>query len=695
MPWRMVAILAALAAMWSAARTTATAEEPSRTTVRQTLAIGRAFEEGLGAVGVRMNDTGDGIVLYDHALVEDDGPGISSDVEWLITDRAPTTALTGDVRIKKVLHVERPEALAARLYVERGVSIEVNGSHVETPAGTHFPVIPVGLLRAGDNEIVLSATPDASPSIKMAKPEDIYRNAPERRGTPRRSFTSTDGGKTWKPAEGEYMVRLHLVQYTTSGHVISPTIDLAREDSKATALLVPAAVAAVRLKPRTTTPDGTAVTLEARTGPCPVYDRARWSLWQPADKVAVPEGHRYLQWRASLTSKRPTETPVLHEVAVEADVAAAAPPAWASHVSVSDARNAEIRYTSIPFEYEDPNHPRMVALRKKYKLDEVVAGATSEMDKMVRLRDWVAHQWRFTAPKENYPAWDADEILSRKYGFCVQYAIVFMQCATALGHQARFVFGNHSGAVDGGGHEVCEWWSNDYGKWVFFDVNQSWHHINPKTGEPYNLLEIHDAIIRHYYGGEFAAWNKRPQGQSDVKYSPDFAACYGRSVVPNEPASPRMKTWHLKDGLYRVPSRWLNLRYMPRNNFLSKPLPVPMLQGCHWDYSDYIIWTDAQTPKEWLYRNFTGRRSDIAWTIQQVRFDATCTATAGAVAVQMGTSTPYLDTFLIKTGDDGWKASEPTFTWTLTPGLNRLEMRTRNTSGIQGPVSFVEVEYKP
>jgi hypothetical protein len=611
-----------------------------------------------------------------------------------VTDRAPTTKLADDVRIRKVLHVERPEALEARLYVERGVQIEVNGSRIEAPSNTRFPTIPVGLLRPGNNEIVLSAMPEGSPSIKMALPEDIYRNAPERRGTPRRSFTSTDGGKTWKPAQGEYMVRLHLVQYATSGHVISPTIDLAGDEDRGSPLLAPSAVTAVRLKPRATTPEGTAVSLEARTGPCPVYDPARWSPWQPAADVAAPQGHRYLQWRATLTSSRPTQTPVLEDVAVEADVVAS-PPAWASQVIVTDVKNAEIRYTSIPFEYEDPNHPRMVALRKKYKLDDVVAGATSEMDKMVRLREWVARQWRFTAPKENYPAWDADEILTRKYGFCVQYAIVFMQCATALGHQTRFVFGNHSGALDGGGHEVCEWWSNDYGKWVFFDINQSWHHVNPKTGEPYNLLEIHDAIIRHYYGGEFADWRRRPQKTEDAKYSPDFAACYGGSTVPNEPVNEKMKAWHIKDGLYRVPSRWLNLRYVPRNNYLTKPRPVPMLQGAHWDYSDYIVWEDAQTPKEWLYRNFTSRRSDLAWTIQQVRFDVTPAAEPGAVTVQMGTSTPYLDTFLVKVGEADWRPSEATFTWPLKAGVNRLEMRTRNTSAIDGPVSFIEVQYKP
>lgn len=31
-------------------------------------------------------------------------------------------------------------------------------------------------------------------------------------------------------------------------------------------------------------------------------------------------------------------------------------------------------------------------------------------------------------------------------------------------------------------------------------------------------------------------------------------------------------------------------------------------------------------------------------------------------------------------------------TWELHPGRNRLEMRVRNTAGVLGPVSYLEVE---
>ncbi|HUT60231.1 MAG TPA: transglutaminase-like domain-containing protein [Phycisphaerae bacterium] len=651
-----------------------------------TLSAHDAFENGMGAWAVRYD--GNGVVLYDRNLIEDDGPGISSNVRWLKTHRAPTQEVSGTARIKKVLHVARPEAIEARLYVERGVSVQINGTEVDIAGNTRYPPIPVSLLKKGDNEIVVYCRDDSRRTIKIARPEDILRNAPDRKGRPRRSFFSKDSGKTWQPIDGEYMVRLHLVQYAGQGHFISPAIDLGSPPSGPPVLLSGATVLSAALKPDADTPAGTRIDLAVRTGPCPVYDKRLWSDWNPPG-AAAPAGHRYLQWKATLSSANPLRTPVLRSVAVEAKVSVSPPPGWAGGVKVVKSHNEQIRYTSIPFEYEDPLHARMVALRRKYKLDEVVAGSKSELEEMVKLRDWVAHQWRFTAPASNYPAWDADEILTRKIGMCVQYAIVFMQCSISLGRQARFAFGNHPGAIDGGGHEVCEWWSNEHGKWVFFDVNQSWHHIDARTKAPLNLLDIHDMIIKEYYGGGFADWAKRPR---KAEYTDAVQCCYGTSLVPNEPSSRRAKTWHIKDGLYRVPSRWLYIRYMPRNNFLSRPDPVPVAQGSHWDYSDYVVHEDAFTPTQWLYRNFTGRRSDVAWTINQVHYEARYGREPRTLRIQMGTSTPYLKTYLVNVDGKGWKESSSAFDWQLHPGRNRLEMRVRNTSGVEGPVSLIELD---
>jgi transglutaminase-like putative cysteine protease len=640
-----------------------------------------AFENGQGAWGVKLDHDG-AAVLYDRVLVEDEGPAIGSDAYWLQTQRAPTTTITGDTWIKKVLHLDRAGAMQAHLYVPEGVTIEINGQPLSYPTGSPYAEVPPSILKAGDNEVALHYSGKEPRTIKSALPEDILRNAPERRDRPPRSFKSMDGGRSWSAIQGEYMVRLHLVQFVPQGKFISPVIDLGRQGSAnagdTNPLLQPVVVQSVSLEAQTETPDGTHVAFEIRTGRAPVYDPASWTDWI-SPSAPVPGENRYAQWRAALASNDPLKTPRVLGVSVRATLQRPPAPPWTEQLRVVSFHNDVIRSTSMPFEYENPLHPRLAALRRDYKLDELVAGAPTETEKLVRVRDWVAHQWKFKAPETYYPPWDANEILEHRCGFCVQYAIVMMQCAISLGYQARFVFGHNPGAYDGGGHEVCEIWSNEHRKWMFFDVNQNWFYMNPRAREPLSMLEVHDLIRKTYYANGLS--------------TPEIAVCYGTNMVPSPP--PAGFEQHFTNGSYTVPTRWLFVNYVPRNNFLAQPYPQPKTQGTHWDWSEYWRWEDGTTPKQWQYRNFTDRRSDVAWTINQVRFDATPQPEPNELSVRMGTFTPFFKTFQIKADQTPWQDSPAKFAWHLHPGLNRLEMRTRNTSDVTGPPSFVEIECGP
>jgi hypothetical protein len=348
----------------------------------------------------------------------------------------------------------------------------------------------------------------------------------------------------------------------------------------------------------------------------------------------------------------------------------------------------------------------MVALRQKYRLDDVVAGATTEMEKFVRLRDWVMHQWDFNVPEKFFPGWDADEILTTKIGFCVHYAIVCMQAAISLGFQARYVFGGNPGATraflsqcnnpvvrallspdDDVAHEVCEVWSNEYAKWVYLDVSENFHCIDARTGVPMSMTEVHELILKTYYRDEPVTAANVPKLD---KTSDALAICYNRELSPSWSKEKTI------DGRYPVPRLWMFLRYMPRNNFYAQPDPVPIRQGCHFDWTGYVVWQGAQMPTaQWQYGNFTGRRSDLEWTINQVRFDAEYGEAPGTLRIQMGTVTPGFETFLVNTGDGVWQASGREFVWPLRPGRNRLQMRVKTKAGVQGPVSLVELDCQP
>jgi len=141
-------------------------------------------------------------------------------------------------------------------------------------------------------------------------------------------------------------------------------------------------------------------------------------------------------------------------------------------------------------------------------------------------------------------------------------------------------------------------------------------------------------------------------------------------------------------------TKWLCVRYVPRNDFYSRPVPLPRAQGWNgYDWTGYWEWHDAQTPRDWRYPHATDRRADVEWTLNQVRFSMACGDKPGVIDVQMGTMTPHFDTYLVRTDGGDWQPAGRTFAWRLHAGGNRLEMRVRNTSGVLGHVSFAELDY--
>jgi hypothetical protein len=97
--------------------------------------------------------------------------------------------------------------------------------------------------------------------------------------------------------------------------------------------------------------------------------------------------------------------------------------------------------------------------------------------------------------------------------------------------------------------------------------------------------------------------------------------------------------------------------------------------------------------EQWQYGQTTGRRSDLEWTINQVRFDVAATDEQGVVRIQMGTVTPGFDTYLINIDRSGWQPSGRQVRWQMHAGNNQLQMRVRNTAGVEGPISLIELDY--
>lgn len=145
------------------------------------------------------------------------------------------------------------------------------------------------------------------------------------------------------------------------------------------------------------------------------------------------------------------------------------------------------------FHFTFDNEETLKPLRKREKLDQLIAGAKTDMEMFLQLMKWVRAQWSPGEPNP-YPPIDAivilDKIRKRETGgFCAQYCYVLVQSLQSLGYKARYV------TIEG--HEVTEVWSPEFSKWVMLDPLFELY-INQGI-KPLSVLEIHHKIIK----GEF------------------------------------------------------------------------------------------------------------------------------------------------------------------------------------------------
>ena len=95
--------------------------------------------------------------------------------------------------------------------------------------------------------------------------------------------------------------------------------------------------------------------------------------------------------------------------------------------------NPEIIESKYSFSYESYDEPKLVELRRRYKLDEVVRDAKSEFEKFVLLRDWVksrwAHGWDESKATDTLDGLALLKDAERGLEFCCgSYVLLFVQC---------------------------------------------------------------------------------------------------------------------------------------------------------------------------------------------------------------------------------------------------------------------------
>ena len=630
---------------------------------------------------VRLSPDGTALELSRGELIEDDGPAAG------YSYRPNEETLSETTWIRKELLLADARTDGAVLLVGSGgqLAVRVNGRSLVLPppekAGNYWQryAIPPDVLQPGANAFVLSG----KGKIWIAREDDFASGSPTRTHHPNRSSRSTDAGQTWtdhhlgtgNDLDGEYYVRLFLDRHHDAGTLELPVMDLG---NLAEAALAPPLAECGPLSIEAKAEPGPAgkVMLRVRSGTSFVPDAAHWSAWQTlaglSGTVDAPRG-RFVQVAIDLSTNDPRTTPALQELVVST----ASRPAseWQRQAQVKTLRNGAVVRTSIPFAYEPFEHPVLKQFRQQQRLDDIAAGAGSEWELICRLAAWSAKQWDKGHLQASYPGWNALEILQAHAdgtpvgGFCQQYNLVFLQACESFGLVGRAV---SIGAGDHGvnirsGHEVVEIWSNEHCKWVYIDGQAAWYFVDEATQVPLSLRELRERQLQVLRGEPSVAVQIVEVGDQRFAWT----------------------------GLTGWPA-FVELRMIPRSNFLEQASPLPLNQGMRgWFWTGHEVWTDSAAPASLLFGQRVEAPNNWDWTLNQTRFALEATETPGELLVHLDTETPGFQKFMATIDNEPPRPVKSGFEWRLRSGSNVLSVRSINSAGREGSPGSIAIELKP
>ena len=671
------------------------------------------------------------IRLNDMVLIEDDAPAIGKPKG--AEDRCWFERLHRGVMIRKDLILDDPRAFSGYLVFngyeaednEHPLHIRLNGHDlVRSPTqyahpfarqyyttdwgGAHFDnwffvEIPVGMLGEGRNEILLWAeSDDTSWEIMVASDAEYERGSTTRLRHPDRSAKSRDGGITWDferlgwkdELDGEYAIRLSLDRYVPEGEYVSPVIDLA-EAWGVDAIKKQVVLETCRLEWDIGTPEGSSSEILVRFGENPVPSGDSWTPYESVDgqvlEASRPAG-RFLQFRAVLRAENPLTTPVLRGLSAESTFEETGPTSGPV-CRVVEFRNRRVIRSSVAFVHED--YARLREYRERFELDAVVADAATEFEAQLSLLRWAyeiplkgldPYAWNFY----DLPALERDaggEIVRRREyktrrrdHHCLYSNLAFVGACLSLGFPARWV---NIATRTTYGHEVSEFWSNDLDKWVFADATRDYTICDPDTGIPLSLTEISErlkAIV-----GQEADWEYPIRWQV-----PDLRETYRVNVAYRE-GDHRFKVSDADHGPHLLLFKG-QLRTPFRNDFASRPQPVPWRVSSNWGGDQLYGYYNDTFPRKREYQHHTDRWQDFNPVLNRCELTLSETGDPGTIKVDVDTETPCFDSFVVQR-DEGDVETEagPSFEWNLHEGLNHLRIRARNTAGVLGPESSVSV----
>jgi hypothetical protein len=533
------------------------------------------------------------------------------------------------------------------------------------------------------------------------------------------SKRSIDNGKTWKYAGSssniaEYPIRLKMQAYAKKAWLQTPVINLADKALKEV-MYFPVNVEVMELNPRILNTEGSKWNTRIRSGNTHQPEAGGWTAWQNFDGSTLPAGgkHRFVQLEYNIDPGTGNSTPKILGLDLKSK--------WQSNstgagIFITEVKNYPMIRSSFDFVHENPALPELQEFRKQFKLDQVVDGAKTEWEKIKRLRAWTAANWDWFLPNsefEDFLSWDASKILSgptapgnlsKRGGNCLHYAIVFAQACQSFGIPARIVNTNYA---IWGGHELVEIWSRDYEKWIMLDPNFDSMFYLKKDGIPLNILELHDLFLKTYYpGGEIIdrdKWSFEDRDMRANRINPNdlpIAMEVGGNAYSGQINKDYVwwkATFNKSNPGYSGGYGFYNtaeVRWLPRSNWLSQKLPLPVTHGrTHWGWDGYYAWTDDQTPETPEHRYFVRREIDMYARLCSVDFSV-IQISEGLLKINMATDTPGFKHFEITVNKDIIYENTPSVLVKIASGVNTIEIKSVDVLGNQGSKSMLKVNYK-
>lgn len=353
--------------------------------------------------------------------------------------------------------------------------------------------------------------------------------------------------------------------------------------------------------------------------------------------------------------------------------------ARAAEFTVDGRRYAVTKLDALPYvqnefskryRFDARDNPRLVQLREREKLDDVVKDGVDEFDRQVRLLDW-AHR---RLPKFGRPTSQARGALDITSAadagntfFCAHYGDVLVSAAAAMGWVCRPLALRRPDHLGSGSteHTSTEIWSNQHRKWVLFDPTFAMY--VEENGTPLNAYELRQAWLkgggrdlafvlgkdrRRCRKSDLPLFIKRHPGFGDLNLDASALDVYAFiGYVPNTDLMDRGPDWG--------------------NMFITQD-----------ELCGNTKWHKRATPKD--------PATEPYFPINQAAISLS--SAAGGVKVELKTLTPNFKTFAMRVDGGDWQPVGDSFLWPVKPAGGRLEVKSINHFGVDGPISTVELK---